>query len=176
MNQDYIPLTSTSPSSEQFSLDEINLSDILAPNTVDWLSKQLESDRHALSRLDSTIHSLSSLRQLTFSRINCLEQHVAFDSSKNINEQENSRFLEIGSSFSKVNEKKLFKLADTNSWCNKCFTMQPKLNGNLNTIVLETKCSHVICSDCVSNSIKDSILSNDDVKCTQCRMILLKLC
>ncbi len=25
MNQDYIPLTSTSPSSEQFSLDEINL-------------------------------------------------------------------------------------------------------------------------------------------------------
>ena len=178
MNQEFIPLTTDRNMSPDV-LDEDRERKMSRTSTLSvWLDKQLYYDRLALIRLDSTIENLNKMRQITYSRINCVEKKIDHPLTNSFNNSDifNSSFYETFSSLQCVKQSPTFKLADSNSWCNKCFTTQPKLNGYLKTVVLETMCSHYICSDCVSNLIKDSILMKDDYKCTQCKIVLIKLC
>jgi hypothetical protein len=168
MNQDFIPLKTDRNISPEVSDEDRERKISLSA----WLDRQLYYDRLALIRLDYTIENLNKIRQITYSRINCVEQTNSFNKSYILD----SSFYETLSSLHCVKQSPAFKLADSNSWCNKCYTTQPELNGNFKTVVLETLCSHYICSFCVSNLINDSILLKDDFKCIQCKKVLIKLC
>ena len=178
-NQSFIPLSvPLNMLEEDIVDDEIVL--IQANKSRQELSNNFVLiDKKALAKLSNSLKHLQTLHQMTIASIKMAQDNLddinRFDSlmSMTVNGPTNFNRPERSTNSREI----AFKLADSNSWCQKCFTSQPSLNevSSAKFFIFEAICSHYICSDCITSGMREFFLSNDDVKCPFCKIVLIKL-